>query len=123
MNEYYKTCPLPKPVDKRKKKKCNGYKDKAERVCFYCKTPNAERHEVYGGANRQISIDHGFQVDLCPNCHREMHDQTTERGRKRADNWKKAYQMVYENKLMETKGLSTEEARTAWLTLIGRSYL
>nr|DAO47370.1 MAG TPA: Recombination enhancement, RecA-dependent nuclease [Caudoviricetes sp.] len=123
MNTYYQNCPFPKPINKKRKKKVNGYKDKPDRVCFYCKTPYAERHEVFSGANRQISIDHGFQVDLCPRCHREIQDQTTERGRKRADNWKKAYQVVYENKLMEIKGLSAEEARAAWLALIGRSYL
>lgn len=72
MANYYNSCPIPKPRSNKKKKACNGYKDKKNRYCYYCGTPYAERHEVYGGANRQKSILNHWQVDLCHSCHEEM---------------------------------------------------
>ena len=33
MIDYYKTCAVAKPVDKKKKKLMNGYKDKPNRIC------------------------------------------------------------------------------------------
>lgn len=51
MANYYDSCLIPKPRSNKKKKACNGYKDKKNRYCYYCDTPYAERHEVYGGAN------------------------------------------------------------------------
>jgi hypothetical protein len=122
MNTYYQNCPFPKPISKKRKKKVNGYKDKPDRVCFYCKTPYAERHEVFGGANRQISIDNGFQVDLCMNCHREIQDNITEWAQKQNRIWRKFFQTKYEIELMR-EGLSPERAREAWISLIGRNYL
>ncbi len=122
MNEYYKTCAFPKPQDKKKKKKVNGWKNKAERICYYCHTHRAERHEVYGGVNRQISIDNGFQVDLCRECHREMTENITQRAKERNNYWRKKYQSEYEKKLIDA-GISKEQARNIWLALIGRNYL
>lgn len=121
MNSYYQSCAIPKPGSQKKKRTVNGFKHKAERVCYYCGAPGAERHEVYGGANRQTSIDHGFQVDLCPDCHRELHENTTERAKLRNHYWRGFYQTQYEDKLMAS-GLSAEKARELWLTLIGRNY-
>ena len=63
---YYETCAIPKPGNKKKKILYNGYKNKAERVCFFCKTPNAERHEVFPGNNRQISIREGLRREDRP---------------------------------------------------------
>lgn len=122
LNDYYKNCPIPKPVDKPRKKKVNGYKDKAERCCYYCGTPYAERHEVFGGPNRQISIDNGFQVDLCPAHHREIQDNITEWAQKQNRIWRKAYQTKYERTLIK-RGLTEEQARESFIMLIGRSYL
>lgn len=122
MNEYYKTCAFPKPQDKKKKKKVNGWKNKQKRICYYCHTYGAERHEVYGGVNRQISIDNGFQVDLCRECHREMTENITQRAKERNNYWRKKYQSEYEKKLIDA-GISKEQARNIWLALIGRNYL
>ena len=122
MNTYYQNCPFPKPINKKKKKKANGYKDKHNRCCYYCGTYGAERHEVYGGPNRQISIDNGFQVDLCMNCHREIQDNITEWAQKQNRIWRKFFQIKYERELMR-EGLSPERAREAWISLIVRSYL
>lgn len=120
---YYDTCAFPKPQDKKKKKKANGYKHKADRVCYYCGTPGAERHEVYPGrGKRQICIDNGFQVDLCQNCHREIHRNATLQAKERNEFWKIKYQGDYEERLISS-GIAPDEARKLWLKLIGRSYL
>ncbi len=121
MSDYYSTCAFPKPKTKKKKPLYNGYKNKAERVCYYCGTPYAERHEVYGGPNRQISIREGFQVDLCHECHEEMTANITERGKKRNAWWRKYYQNKYESRLIAT-GCTPENARKAWMAMIGRNY-
>lgn len=118
----YNRSPIPKPVDKPKKKKQNGYKDKANRYCYYHKEiPSAERHEVYRGANRQTSIDHGFQVDLCSECHREMTANITDQAKERNTYWKEYWQKVYEDKLIEV-GVKPKQARSLWMILIGRNY-
>lgn len=115
--------PCPKPGNTKKKKKLyNGYKDKAERCCYYHGTPYAERHEVFGGPLRQISIEYGFQVDLCPACHRELHDNITDRAKRENKQWKKYYQTKYMAQLMED-GAEKSEALRMWMRLIGRNYL
>jgi hypothetical protein len=117
--------PVPKPAaDKPKRKKQNGYKEKGSRTCLYHPDRHAaERHEVYGGnPNRQISIEHGFQVDLCPECHKEMQDNITKQAQERNQYWKQHYQKLYEGRLIES-GISEEQARDLWSTLIGKSYL
>lgn len=123
LNEYYRNCAFPKPQSVKPKKKTNGYKDKPKRICYYCKTNGAERHEVYPGrGKRQICIDNGFQVDLCQNCHREMHRNATLQAKERNKFWKEKYQREYEGKLIDG-GIAPEQARCLWIKLIGRSYL
>lgn len=40
------------------------------RRCFYCgRYGGIDKHEVYGGANRQASMKYGLVVPLCRNCH------------------------------------------------------
>ena len=122
MNDYYNTCPIPKPIDRKKKKKVNGYKDKHKRICYHCHTVGADRHEVFGASNRQISIDNGFQVDLCRNCHKEIQDNITPWAQEQNIFWKQKYQKEYEQKLIE-RGMSPKHARAFWICLIGRNYL
>ena len=120
---YYNTCTIPKPSTAKKTKLANGFKSKPARICHYCGTAGAERHEVYGGnPNRQTSIKHGFQVDLCPDCHREMEENITNQAQERNEYWQKYYQDRYESKLIDT-GVSREQARELWMLLIGRNYL
>lgn len=119
MTEFH---PVPKPVNKPKKKNQNGWKGKVNRYCHYCGTPYADRHEVYGGPNRQTSIDHGFQVDLCKECHREMTDNITPQAQERNRYWKQYYQQKYEDKL-KASGISAQQARKMWMWLIGKNYL
>lgn len=119
--DYYQTCAFPKPGKTKKKTLSNGYKDKANRYCYYCGTAYAERHEVYPGPNRQTCIREGFQVDLCHDCHEEMQRNLTERGKARNLYWKKYYQKRYEEKLIQN-GTSKEDARKMWMAMIGRNY-
>lgn len=119
---YYEKCAFPKPKSKKKKKMANGWKDKANRFCAYCGKPYAERHEVFGGSNRQISIDLGFQVDVCRAHHEELHSNSTEWAQAENERLKKLYQQQYESKLID-EGYTKEQARRAWMLLIGRNYL
>ena len=38
-------------------------------VCFICKMPASDIHEVYAGAKRQVSMENGFCIPLCRRCH------------------------------------------------------
>ena len=120
---YYNSCTIPKPIDKKKPKLTNGYKNKASRICYYCDNAGGERHEVYGGnPNRQISIKHQFQVDLCQDCHEEIEANITDRAKERNEYWQKHFQSLYESKLIES-GVSKKQARGLWMLLIGWNYL
>ena len=119
---YYETCAFPKPQDKKKRKKVNGYKNKAERICAYTGRPSAERHEIFCGRNRQISIDNGFQIDVCPEIHAELQANITEWAQAENLRLRQKCQWEYENNLIAT-GVTPEQARELWLKLIGRSYL
>lgn len=122
MADYYHSCPFPKPVDKKKKPLGNGYKDKHKRYCIYCGARGAERHEVYGGINRQTSIRHGFQVDLCNAHHRELQDNITEWAQAENQKHRAAFQRQYMDKLMAS-GISEKDALEIWMVLIGRNYI
>lgn len=122
LKDYYKTCPFPKPAGKKKKVLYNGYKNKAERRCYYTGRRGAERHEVFGGPNRQTSIREGFQVDLCPELHRELHANQTEWAKRENLYWRQRYQREYEEKLINA-GISAQDARKVWLRLIGKNFL
>lgn len=122
MKGYYQACAVPKPGTARKRKKVNGYKDKPRRVCAYDGTPYAERHEVFGGPNRQISIDMGFQVDVSPARHTELHANLTDWARAENLRLKQHFQAKHEAELI-SEGMGAEEAREAWLALIGKNYL
>lgn len=37
--------------------------------CFFCNQQPVDMHEIYGGANRRISMQNGFCVPLCRKCH------------------------------------------------------
>lgn len=119
---YYDTCAFPKPRDKKKKKKVNGYKDKADRICAYTGRPFAERHEIFCGRNRQISIDNGFQIDVCQELHAELQENITEWAQAENLRLRQKCQSEYEDTLISS-GIAPDEAREDWLRLIGRSYL
>lgn len=121
-SDYYRKCAFPKPQDKKKKKKVNGYKDKPDRMCAYTGRPYAERHEIFCGRNRQISIDYGFQIDVCPEIHEELQANITEWAQAENQRLRQKCQTEYEDKLI-AGGITTEQAHECWLKLIGRSYI
>lgn len=100
----------------------NGYKDKCNRICTYCGRPYAERHEIFGGSNRQISIKHRFQIDVCRDHHRELQDNITDWGQ--SENLR-LRQMCESNYLKEQMnyGATKSEAVRNWMQLIGKNYL
>lgn len=118
----YSKCAIPKPSTKKHKKKANGYRNKANRYCYYTGKPGAERHEIYGGPNRQTSIDMGFQVDLCQEYHYKFHHPREQEDFEMIDYWKKYYQKKYESKLTDSH-VNPEEARKLWMLMIGKNYL
>lgn len=122
MNDYYQNCAFPKPKTIKKEKKVNGYKDKPNRVCWYCGERNAERHEVFNGPYRQTSIEMGFQVDVCQIHHRRLHESGRKFARIESQKWRMYFQKQYEDKLTET-GISEEHARELWMTMMGKNYL
>ena len=122
MNDYYRTCPFPKPDNKKKKKKCNGYKEKKKRICAYCGEPFAERHELFGGtANRQISIDNGFQIDVCRYHHRQLQDNITDWAQQENKLLRSAAQKRYMDELVDN-GMSEQDAWKVWKKMIGKNY-
>lgn len=119
---YYSECAFPKPKTPNKKKEYNGYKNKAERTCAYTGTSHAERHELFGGPNRQTSIREGLQIDLSPEKHRELQDNITEWAQAENKRLKAEAQTRWMNEYMETEGVSEAAALRAWMLLIGRNY-
>lgn len=120
MDKFYQECAVPKPVSKKKKKLTNGYKNKPNRVCALCGKRGAERHELFGGANRQTSIEEGFQIDLCRKHHEAFHKRDGDYA-VLADALRAKAQEEYENKLVGA-GVDPEQAREVWLYLIGKNY-
>lgn len=122
LDKYYQNCPFPKPKPTKKKRLLyNGFKNKPQRRCYYTGRPGAERHEIWGGPWRQTSIEMGFQVDLCPELHRQFHAHTPWAEREILK-WQQHYQREYEQKLIDT-GVTPQQARECWMALIGRNYL
>ena len=122
MNAYYETCAFPKPVSKKKKQLCNGYKDKASRTCAYTGQRGAERHELFGGANRQTSIREGLQIDLSPEKHRELQDNITPWAQAENKRLKAQAQKNWMEQYMEAENATEQQALRAWMLLIGRNY-
>lgn len=93
-----------------------------KRRCWYTDRPGAERHEIFGGPNRQKSIELGFQVDVCPEIHARLHANCDDWARIENRKWKMYYQTKYEEEQIAA-GATEEEARADWMALIGRNYL
>ena len=123
MDDYYQNCAFPKPKPTKKKRPLeNGYKDKANRRCWYTGKPGAERHEVFPGIRRQASIAEGFQVDVCPEIHQQLQANGTEWARIENRKWRMYYQQQYEEKLIAS-GIRQDQAREIWMQMMGENYL
>lgn len=121
-DDYYATCPISKPKDKKKSKKVNGYKDKPNRYCIVCGTGYAERHEIFSGANRQHSIDDGLQIDLCAEHHRQWHESTDEETIQWRRQWRRKAQRCYEQRLIDA-GAKPTQARKIFMKRYGINLL
>lgn len=123
MKSYYENCAIPKPVNRKKKKLYNGYKDKHKRRCHYCGEVGADRHEIFGGnPNRQTSIKCGFQVDVCREHHMELEANITVWAQEQNQKWAEVYQTAYMAD-RQAEGETEEKALELWMKLIGRNYL
>jgi len=122
MTDYYKTCAFPKPGSTKKKKKQNGWKEKQNRVCVYTGERGAERHEVFGGPNRQTSIDYGFQIDINHDIHEELQANVTEWAQEQNAYWKSHFEKQFITKLTDS-GIAFDQALKMWMNLIGRNYV
>lgn len=74
--------------------------------CYYCHRycPNADIHEIYGGSNRKRSIENGFVVRLCRNCHQDE---------KRIAELRIRFQKMYEK----------NNSRENFIKIFGKSYI
>ena len=122
MKDYYKTCAVPKPKDKPKKKLTNGYKDKPNRYCIFTGEPYAERHEIFGGPNRQNSMKYGLQVDLCHEIHERVTNPRTEKDLKLVQKLKVYGQKKFERE-RRAEGYTKEQARQYFMEVFGKNYL
>ena len=122
VKDYYSTCAYPKPSGGRKQKLYNGYKDKPGRVCRYCGQRGADRHEVFGGSNRQTSIRYGFQVDVCGQHHQELHENATPWAQAENRRLRRHYEVKYIKDQM-AEGMTARQALTSWMQLIGKNYV
>lgn len=64
--------PIPKPSKGKRHRARNNPRTTADRICAVCGRPFAERHEIFFGPYRQLSIKYGLQIDLCYEHHRGM---------------------------------------------------
>ena len=94
----------------------NGYNESIMATeagrCYVCRIETETvRHEIYYGTkNRKISKINGFWLDVCPTCHRRIHDVPG-----------KGF-----DKLLKQKCQKNYEAfgtRDGFRRLVGRSYL
>ena len=122
LKQYYKGCAIPKPQDKKKKKAVNGWKDKPNRYCIVCGAGYAERHEIFGGSNRQYSIDDGLQIDLCMEHHRWWHESTDEEAMEWRKQWRRKAQRCYEKRLIDA-GAKPVQARKIFMKRYGVNLL
>ena len=57
---YYDNCAFPKPKTPKKKKECNGYKNKAERTCAYTGTaPEVGFVKLVSAGGGSVKKDNG----------------------------------------------------------------
>ena len=77
-------------------------------VCFKCKRPKNDLHEIYEGKNRQNSMIHGFVIPLCRECHFWIHHDI---------------QMNEYYKQMCQKKFEENHTRDEFMDIIHRNYL
>ena len=91
------------------------------RKCYKCGTTEGlHRHHVFFSANRKISEKYGFVEDLCHSHH--TGDKGVHFDREFDLQLKRKHQLIFELDKM-SDGISRDEARKEWLSIVGRNYL
>lgn len=68
LNETYKIRNKSKKLVNSERKRFSILTNNLE-ICYVCGKKKDHIHEIYKGANRQVSIRNGFCVPLCNGCH------------------------------------------------------
>ena len=64
-------------------------------TCMYCGSQyQMTKHEIFEGRNRKNSMEDGFVLPLCFNCHRQLQENTSFNER-----WKRKAQIYYEENI------------------------
>lgn len=109
----YSVLPLSKPSN-TSKKALNNKRQTERKPCSHCKKWDyLQTNEIFRGINRQISIENGFQNELCPECHRNVTLFVDDEWIAIDLKWKQEAQRKYE----ET------HSRAEFVTLIGENFL
>lgn len=72
-----------------------------------CASPETQIHHVFSGSYRAMSERNDFVLELCPRCHRQLHDNSSY-----ALHVKKMYQLRWES----------QHSHDEWMRLAGRSW-
>ena len=75
--------------------------------CYICRKSPVDIHEIYGGANRKVSMENGFCVPLCRRHHQVVTDKASI-----SKIFKRACQQIFEE----------SHSREDFMKLIGRNY-
>jgi hypothetical protein len=107
---------VPKPKKGKRKRAKNNPMPTAEDICTYpgCRIGYAHLHEDFGGKNRQLSIEYGFQRRLCYEHHNMPGGMNPHHNKDIAEQYKREAQAKFE-KLYGT--------REDFIRLFGRNYL
>ena len=77
--------------------------------CIICKRKKDHLHEIFFGSNRQKSMQYGFVIPLCHECHAEMH-----RSKDWQEHWHVKGQEYWEKNI---------SSRKEFIEVFGRNYL
>jgi len=86
-----------------------------EKVCFFTGDPNVDRHEVYFGSNRQVSIKNGLYVYLRHDRHIADSPFATPHNNREID--------LYLKRVCQEKYELDVGTREEFMKLIGKNYL
>ena len=84
-------------------------KRKKRGVCKRCgRWGVTQWHHIFGGPRRKISERYDFVIEICPDCHAELHRES---GRS----------LLYKQRVQEE--FEKTSSRAAWMNLMHKNYL
>lgn len=95
---------------KLRKLECNRYSILTNDLtkCFICEATPVDIHEIFGGAKRQASMQHGFCIPLC-----RRHHEIVTNDEKISNVFKEECQLAFEN----------THSHEEFMQIIGKNYL